>query len=408
MVMFAVHYFVSVFASTGLHKTAGILPRLFRYVVAVGAEVVAETLYKGHKASTDAGERRLRGVIRFSPLNIFSSISGSKTVCYNMCERFARHSLRVFYMSNFNKLLVFVALVCSVLLFWGGPGAYSSRSFQQAWNLGHLLLFAILTYLTLKWSETISHWPFFKQVTVLLTAVFLISLPIEFTQMGLDGRSPDVFDILRNMVGCLFAVVFFSPSRKKTGPTSLRFFQIGVVTALMLFAVPLAFAIADEIITLKQFPVLSDFETPLERMRWTGGAGHSVVSERARSGNHSLKIHLHTSQYSGVALDYFPQDWRNYRALAFSVFNPSDIPLKLVCRIHDESHYPNGGDHEDRFNRTLVVCGGWNDIEISLADVMNAPQGRKMDMRRVQNIGIFSVRLPQERVIYLDYLRLMK
>ena len=64
-------------------------------------------------------------------------------------------------------------------------------------------------------------------------------------------------------------------------------------------------------------------------------------------------------------------------------------------------------DYEDRFNRTLVVCGGWNDIEISLADVMNAPQDRKMDMHRVQNIGIFSVRLPQERVIYLDYLRLM-
>ena len=99
-----------------------------------------------------------------------------------------------------------------------------------------------LEYLTLKWSETISNWPFFKQVTVLLTAVFLISLPIEFTQMGLDGRSADVFDILRNMVGCLFAVVFFSPSRKKTDPTSLCFFQIGVVTALMLFAVHLAFA----------------------------------------------------------------------------------------------------------------------------------------------------------------------
>ena len=325
-----------------------------------------------------------------------------------MCERFAGHNSRVFYMSNFNKLLVFVALVCSVLLFWGGPGAYSYRSFQQVWNLGHLLLFAILTYLTLKWSETISNWPFLRQVTVLLTAVFLISLPIEFTQMRLDGRSPDVFDILRNMVGCLFAIVFFSPSRKKTGPTILRFFQIGVVTALLLFAVPLAVAITDDIIAAEQFPVLSDFETPFERMRWTGGAGYAVVEGLARHGSHSLKILLHTTQYSGVALDYFPKDWRDYRTLAFSVFNPSGIPLKLVCRIHDESHYPNGGDYEDRFNRTLAVGEGWNDIEISLADVMNAPQGRKMDMRRVQNFGIFSVRLTQERVIYLDYLRLVK
>ena len=59
---------VHVFASTGLHKTAGILPRLFRNIVAVGAEMVAETLHKGHKAPADAGERRLRGGIRISPL----------------------------------------------------------------------------------------------------------------------------------------------------------------------------------------------------------------------------------------------------------------------------------------------------------------------------------------------------
>ena len=180
-------------------------------------------------------------------------------------------------MSNVNKLLVLVSLVCSVLLFWGGPGAYSSRSYQQAWNLGHLLLFAILTYLVLKWTQTVSNWPFLRQVIVLLAAVFMISLPIEFLQMALDGRSPDVFDIMRNMVGSLFVVVFFSPTRKKTGRTILRFFQIGLLAALVLLAVPLAVAITDEIISAEQFPVLSDFETPFECMRWSGGAESLVV-----------------------------------------------------------------------------------------------------------------------------------
>jgi hypothetical protein len=105
-------------------------------------------------------------------------------------------------------------------------------------------------------------------------------------------------------------------------------------------------------------------------------------------------------------LDYFPNDWRNYRCIAFSVFNPDDRLLKLVCRIHDEEHYQNGGDYEDRFNRDLAVHVGWNDFEISLADVMNAPRSRKMDMTRIQNFGIFSVQLPKEKVIYLDYVRL--
>jgi hypothetical protein len=224
--------------------------------------------------------------------------------------------------------------------------------------------------------------------------------------MGLDSRSPDVFDIMRNMAGALFAVVFFSSSRMKTRHRILRIFQIGVVASLVLFAIPLVVAITDDIISAEQFPVLGDFETPFERTRWTGGAAHSVSRDQARSGNHSLKIVLHTTQYSGVALDYFPRNWRDYRYLAFSVFSPSDVPLELVCRIHDEGHYQNGGDYEDRFNRNLMVHRGWNDFKISLADVMTAPKNRKMDMTRIQNVGFFSVQLPQERVVYLDYVRL--
>jgi hypothetical protein len=60
-------------------------------------------------------------------------------------------------MRNLTKLLVFTALLCVVLVFWGGPEAYSSRCFQQAWNLGHPLLFGMLTYLTLKWLKTVSN-----------------------------------------------------------------------------------------------------------------------------------------------------------------------------------------------------------------------------------------------------------
>jgi len=59
---------VHVFTRSRLHEASGILPGLFRNIVAVGAEMVAETLHKGHKAPADAGERRLRGGIRFSPL----------------------------------------------------------------------------------------------------------------------------------------------------------------------------------------------------------------------------------------------------------------------------------------------------------------------------------------------------
>ena len=83
--------------------------------------------------------------------------------------------------------------------------------------------------------------------------------------------------------------------------------------------VPLAEAIMDEIIASNQFPVLSDFETPFEKMRWTGGVRFSVETRQARHGKKSMKIVLRTTQYSGVALDYFSHDWRSYEYLKFRV-----------------------------------------------------------------------------------------
>ena len=49
------------------------------------------------------------------------------------------------------NLALYAALVISgTLLFIGGPALDSSRSSYHIWDLGHIILFAILTYLLVK------------------------------------------------------------------------------------------------------------------------------------------------------------------------------------------------------------------------------------------------------------------
>ena len=231
---------------------------------------------------------------------------------------------------------------------------------------------------------------------------------IELLQLAIDSGTPSVGDLIRNFIGCLVTLAFFVPSRKKVSKTSLRILQISVVIILILQVIPLAKSLIDEAIAREQFPVLSDFETPFEIARWSGGARVSIDHKIARHGKSSLKVRLTTDQYSGVGIKHFPCDWRGFDSLHFSVFNPSSTPLKTVCRVHDAIHYPNGGKYEDRFNMSFEVTQGWKDIIIPLENIAKAPDNRKMDLSHIQGFGIHVVRLPKPEVIYIDYLRLMK
>ena len=77
-------------------------------------------------------------------------------------------------------------------------------------------------------------------------------------------------------------------------------------------------AITDEWMAEKQFPVLSDFENPLEVHRWVGDAKFDIDKTISLHGTSSLKVRLNTSKYSGVFLKYFPSDWQGYRALNYT------------------------------------------------------------------------------------------
>ncbi len=307
--------------------------------------------------------------------------------------------------SKKNVLLTAIAIICFVLFFTGGFSYYAPRSYKHFWDLGHILFFSILTYLILV------NWPKGAETTFLTQGVFVSIITIclgsliELFQTG-PFRTSDLMDVARDIIGCLVAVAFCAPSRKTVSKTGLKILQaISVILVLMAF-LPLIVAISDEIRARGQFPVLADFESRFEKGRWTGDADFSIDHHIHSHDKASLKVTLNTSKYSGVALKYFPGNWRDYQELQLSIYNPDSVPIKLTCRVHDRRHTRGIQLYEDRFNQSFAISTGWNLIRIPLSRVANAPLKRKMALNQIQGLGIFAVSLPGQRTIYIDDVRL--
>ena len=164
----------------------------------------------------------------------------------------------------------------------------------------------------------------------------------------------------------------------------------------------------DEFISIRQFPVLADFETPFEQSRFRGMAACGRSNQVAWSGRGSLMLRLTTDTYSGTSLQYFNGDWSAYKTFSCAVFNPGKNTVNLLLRIHDLLHERGTMEYSDRYNTAFRLLPGWNPLTVSLADVRNAPKDREMDMGQIKGVGFFVVHEPEPLILYLDTLKLEK
>ena len=299
------------------------------------------------------------------------------------------------------KILIIFTIVCSVFLFVGGPDYYSPRSFKYFWDIGHIVFFSALsTLILLRWS-THKKMSFLRQCVILVLVTIILGILIEWIQAGAK-RTVDILDVVRNLIGTLVAISFLAPANKTVPKLYLGTLRFLAILMVIWAVLPLAKAVADEVLARIQFPVLSDFETPFEINRWSGKANLSIDNEVHFHGRSSLKVALKTSNYSGAGLRYFPRNWSNYKYLHLHVFNPTDDSLKIKCRIHDRRHAEGNQAYGDRFNKSYVLEQGWNRIVIPLEQVENAPKTRKLDLKRVQKLSVYVYRLSHPRVIYID------
>ncbi len=296
-----------------------------------------------------------------------------------------------------------LALLSTILLFVGGPGPDSLRSFRYVWGVGHLFCFALWAYLYANWR---SNQSFNRQIIEVVVLAFFIGGVTELIQSGI-GREATWQDLGNDLVGALLGVVFFAGARKSAPDWQLKFLQIPVLLMALWSLFPVGKVIIDDAIAWQQFPLLSGFETTLEASRWSGSAKRDISHDHSFAGKSSLQIELTTQRYSGIGLKEFPENWGGYSAVSLQVFNPDQAPLQLHFRIHDQFHRHNDNAYTDRFNASFKLKPGWNHLRVSLDDVANAPKKRSLDLTRIAGMGVFVGKIDQPRTIYLDDVKLL-
>lgn len=312
---------------------------------------------------------------------------------------------RLKYLSVKIKLLGFFSTICFILLFFGGPDYYSSRSYKYSWDFGHLIFFAAWTNLLLLSNQKLSNQNFVQQCIWVLFLSLMAGIATELAQ-NFFGRTSSKNDLVTDIVGSLTTLFYFSSARKSLEKKLLFSFQIIVALLILLKITPLAIALTDEAIAREQFPILSDFETVFEENRWIADNTISRSEIISSSGEFALKVLLTTEKYSGVFLKYFPSNWYGYKILKFSVYNESFQNFDIHCRIHDWNHIMNGENYSDRFNEKYMLNHGWNTFVIQLDQIINAPKNRKMDIRNIRSFGLFVIQLSEPRVIYIDDIKI--
>jgi len=304
------------------------------------------------------------------------------------------------------SLLLFIGVFAFVLAFIGGPDYYSPRSYQYAWNLGHVLAFSIWTYLCLYYFHKLNKLPFLKQLYLFAIVAIVLGSGIELIQSQI-GRASNWNDVINDVLGSILAVFLFSSQRHQITRATFLLSSLILLFIIVVHNRGLAVVLIDDYHARRQFPVLADFSAPFEVSRWQGGSVVTIVRDGDHASDDILKIDFTTERYSGVSLQHFPRDWQGYTVLQLEYYNSSEESIYITCRIHDRAHVEGDQSYSDRFNRQIQLHPGWNDFQIRIQDVVNAPKNRQMDINDIMEVGVFVSRQKHPQTLYISEIRLI-
>src|SRR5512146_51736 len=147
-------------------------------------------------------------------------------------------------MSSIRWALLASAIMLLVLMLAGGPGYHSPRSVLAAWEFGHVVAFALWSYLLVVWSPLEKAVPA-RQWGAVLGFCLVAGAATEGVQR-LIGGDASTGDLLRDLVGGLFALAWLVPSTRSAPPAVRRAARAASAVLLMIACLPLARAVADE------------------------------------------------------------------------------------------------------------------------------------------------------------------
>lgn len=160
----------------------------------------------------------------------------------------------------------------------------------------------------------------------------------------------------------------------------------------------------------KHFPSLGDFENGEELKLWRpqgGSRGHptliSLTRARAAHGEQSLRVVGGAGSWAGVDYSAGDKDWTTFRALTLAIYNPRD-PFTLFVRVDDNG---DCAKLTNRFERGIELARGWNYPRFSTAEIERGPQGRRLNLKAIRRVAVFTGDGEPPRFWFLDHVHLV-
>jgi hypothetical protein len=270
------------------------------------------------------------------------------------------------------------------------PQSHRYRLVAGLLDLGHVPLMAALAWAMLRVLG--------RRGWVLGAAVGLAAGG-EFLQWLAPSRSPDWGDFVHGSIGAVLAWIWTGPSR---GATLRR----ASATAVLL-AVPLVDrgpSFYDVAAGHLQFPVLADFSTRAQEMRWSGH-GAKVTREQDAIGHWVGRMTFLPGKNDFPGAEFFPiePDWSSYRELLLTL--EVDVPIELCVSIKDR-RVEQGYAH--RFNDRRRLTPGEQTIRWNLEEVARGAGAAPLDRTRMDCVNLFVENREQSGSIVIRSLRLEK
>lgn len=284
------------------------------------------------------------------------------------------------------------------------PG--NSRVIYELQNSGHTLLLCLITFAFIYAAHR--YWFRSSLKLSMLIAVFLsviFSGLSEYIQpfVGRESSGEDLYqDFLGIIAGVLLYAAFISRSLT-------RYVCLGCALLVVAYGLssPVVWYYAKELRD-KNFPLLADFENAIGSRFYDARYRALLTFVEAPEGwqdNHSTvaRIDFKPGSWPGLRAFDLRGNWGEYQELILEVYNPETSVLELVVRIHDEQH---NNEHDDRFNQTLDIAPGLNEIRIPIEKIAKTRSGRYLNLKQIRVMMLYMSRPQQDHTLYFDNFRL--
>jgi len=276
-------------------------------------------------------------------------------------------------------------VVVLIVIFGDLPGRWLFIAELQ--NSAHVPAFgflAALLLMLLRRSAACRHWSPLVRYLLAVAIATAVGAAIEVIQ-GVMHRDMSLEDVFHDFLGALVGTGLMYGYKWEPSSPLLRKVSIALASlALPIALFPVAWSAAAYIHRDREFPVILQFGSPLDRYFLFDCAARTDLAKVEHS-RLVVKFSPDCHRQIGVGEPY--SNWSGYRHLNVDIANTANSELQFTIRIEDTQH---NQDYTDRFNETFVLRAlERKTLIIPLEALHRAPATREMDMQKIYWMEIF-------------------